>query len=95
MANCEHLFYAVKTSMVRIRLDDVEDGTSQLVLKFSVTCSECGKPYRFRGEAGFSTTGPSVSKNGLESFFPVEEIDFLPPSKEGPPVNAPSPKVIQ
>lgn len=67
--DCEHPKYVHDIKIHEVDLKQV--GGRRLVLKLKLTCNTCGRPFIFEGDAGFSTTGPTVSPDMTELRAPI------------------------
>lgn len=71
MANeCKHDRYTAVSKMVNVKMPELE--TWQLVLKVSIFCAHCNKPFTFRAHHGFSTREPTISNDEFELRVPID-----------------------
>lgn len=71
MSRCKHSTFHHE---MKLNWLDVRVGASMskdLVLVLKITCAECKQPFVFKGDAGWSTSGPTTSLGGTELRAPM------------------------
>lgn len=70
MATCEHAHFKHELKMKWVA--HKEYGVRQLMAQLRVWCSDCGEPYTFHGDVGFSTIKPCLSVDETELRIPLD-----------------------
>lgn len=79
---CKHAHYDAKSDVFYAKVSGVN--IQQMVIRVRIVCSDCKKPFIFKGATGFSTNEARVSQDGYELRAPIEfpDGDETEPSDE-------------
>lgn len=73
--SCKHFKFKAQVNIARL------EESGRFMAEITITCSDCGKPFQFRGlQPGLDTDGARVSLDGLEA-----NIAICPQGTEPPP----------
>ncbi len=69
--SCKHEAFGCNCKVAR--MEDRQGAVGEFMLEVTVTCAQCGEPFRFLGlPAGLSFTRPTVGITGIELNIPIE-----------------------
>jgi len=81
---CKHNRYTSVSKMNVVKMSELDSW--QLIMKVTVFCANCHKPFTFRAHHGFSTMEPTISNDSNELRIPIDypgeelgEVDTPPP----------------
>lgn len=79
MSKCEHKEHKLIPKLTVVQMPQLK--ANQPIVRLTMICSGCQRPFTFRAHHGFSTSEPTLSNDGLELRIP-----FDPPDDEAEPV---------